>query len=141
MWAALGVMAALENRRLTGRGDFIQASLADVCLYMQYPHITMYGASPEVVRRRATSQKLDIFSFGVTAYETCAFALPWLRGTGKEAMTHSTEAPTDIRRYRPSIHPKLAIAITACLETNPAKRPESIEQFLRMIQGVEHEDA
>ena len=51
VWAALGVMAALENRRLTGAGDFIQASLADVCLYMQYPHITMYAAAPEVVRR------------------------------------------------------------------------------------------
>lgn len=51
VWAALGVMAALENRRLTGEGDFIQASLADVCLYMQYPHITMYAAGPDVVRR------------------------------------------------------------------------------------------
>jgi len=51
VWAALGVMAALENRRISGQGDYIQASLADVCLYMQYPHITMYGAAPEVVRR------------------------------------------------------------------------------------------
>jgi CoA:oxalate CoA-transferase len=51
VWAALGVMAALENRRVSGQGDYIQASLADVCLYMQYPHITMYGAAPEVVRR------------------------------------------------------------------------------------------
>jgi crotonobetainyl-CoA:carnitine CoA-transferase CaiB-like acyl-CoA transferase len=51
VWAALGVMAALENRRLTGEGDFIQASLADVCLYMQYPQITMYAAGPDVVRR------------------------------------------------------------------------------------------
>jgi crotonobetainyl-CoA:carnitine CoA-transferase CaiB-like acyl-CoA transferase len=51
VWAALGVMAALEHRRQTGRGDFIQASLADVCLYMQYPHITMYSAAPGVVRR------------------------------------------------------------------------------------------
>jgi crotonobetainyl-CoA:carnitine CoA-transferase CaiB-like acyl-CoA transferase len=51
VWAALGIMVALENRRVTGQGDFIQASLADVCLYMQYPHITMYGAAPGVVRR------------------------------------------------------------------------------------------
>jgi CoA:oxalate CoA-transferase len=51
VWAALGVMAALQNLRISGQGDFIQASLADVCLYMQYPHITMYGAAPEVVRR------------------------------------------------------------------------------------------
>ncbi len=51
VWAALGVFAALENRRLTGRGDFIQASLADTCLYMQYPHLTMFDAAPAVVRR------------------------------------------------------------------------------------------
>lgn len=51
VWAALGVLAALENRRRTGRGDFIQASLADTCLYMQYPQITMFGAAPETVRR------------------------------------------------------------------------------------------
>jgi CoA:oxalate CoA-transferase len=51
VWAALGVMAALQNLRISGQGDFIQASLADVCLYMQYPHITMYGAAPDVVRR------------------------------------------------------------------------------------------
>ena len=38
--------------------------------------------APEVVRRRPTSQKLDIFSFGVTAYELCAFELPWPRGAG-----------------------------------------------------------
>lgn len=51
VWAALGVMAALESRRQTGNGDFIQTSLADVCLYMQYPHIAMYGAAPDAVRR------------------------------------------------------------------------------------------
>ncbi|MEA2859712.1 MAG: CoA:oxalate CoA-transferase [Methylobacteriaceae bacterium] len=51
VWAALGVFAALENRRRTGQGEFIQASLADTCLYLQYPHLTMYAAAPDVVRR------------------------------------------------------------------------------------------
>lgn len=51
VWAALGVLAALENRRRTGLGDFIQASLGDTCLYMQYAQITMFGADPETVRR------------------------------------------------------------------------------------------
>lgn len=51
VWAALGVFAALENLRQTGKGDLIQASLADTCLYMQYPHVTMHAASPETVRR------------------------------------------------------------------------------------------
>ncbi len=51
VWAALGVLAALENRRKTGDGDFIQVSLADTCLYMQYPQIGLYDADPAFARR------------------------------------------------------------------------------------------
>jgi eukaryotic-like serine/threonine-protein kinase len=95
--------------------------------------------APEVVRRRATSQKVDIFSFGVTAYELCAFELPWPRGSGREAMVHGSQEPTDIRKYCPNIDPRLEAAINACLESDPAKRPASMEAFLAMIKGVEHE--
>jgi eukaryotic-like serine/threonine-protein kinase len=96
--------------------------------------------APEVVRRRATSQRLDIFSFGVTAYEMCAFALPWPKGTGQEAMIHGTESPTDIRKYRPKIARSLETAILACIESKPEKRPKSMDEFLKMIRDLKHED-
>ena len=51
VWAALGVLAALERRRQTGRGDHLAISLADVCLYMQYSQLGMFGAEPDLVRR------------------------------------------------------------------------------------------
>ena len=51
VWAALGVLAALENRRQTGKGDFIQVSLADTCLYMQYPQVCLFDADPAFARR------------------------------------------------------------------------------------------
>lgn len=51
VWAALGVLAALENRRKTGDGDYIQVSLADTCLYMQYPQICLFDAAPPFARR------------------------------------------------------------------------------------------
>lgn len=51
VWAALGVLAALENRRQTGLGDAIRVSLADTCLYMQYAQIGLYGADPAFARR------------------------------------------------------------------------------------------
>jgi crotonobetainyl-CoA:carnitine CoA-transferase CaiB-like acyl-CoA transferase len=51
VWAALGVLAALENRRQTGQGDFIQVSLADTCLYMQYAQIGLFDAEPRFARR------------------------------------------------------------------------------------------
>jgi serine/threonine-protein kinase len=95
--------------------------------------------APEVVRRRPTSQKLDIFAFGVTIYELCAFELPWPRGAGKEAMTHGSQEPTDIRKFCPLIDQRLERAISACLEPSPEDRPASMEDFLKRIKGIEHE--
>jgi len=95
----------------------------------------------EVVRRRQTDQRIDIFAFGVTAYEICTFELPWLPGdTGLAAMAHDTR-PTDIKKYRPRINPKLAKAIHACIEPDLKKRCASMEDFLQIISEVEHEDA
>ena len=61
--------------------------------------------APEVVRRRPTSQRLDVFAFGVTAYELCAFELPWPRGAGLAAMAHGSMEPTEIRKYCPQDRP------------------------------------
>lgn len=95
--------------------------------------------APELVRRRPTDQRLDVFAFGVTAYEFCTFELPWLRGTtGMAAMTHD-QPPADIRQYRPDINPRLAKAIHACIDPDLNKRCPSIQNFLKMIQKVTDE--
>jgi eukaryotic-like serine/threonine-protein kinase len=92
--------------------------------------------APELVRRRPTDQRLDVFAFGVTAYEFCSFELPWLRGTtGMAAMTHD-QPPTDIHEYCPTINALLAKAIHACIEPDVNKRCPSMEMFLKMIRKV-----
>ena len=92
--------------------------------------------APELVHRRTTDQRLDVFSFGVTAYEICTFELPWLRGTtGMAAMTHD-QPPTDIHKYRPQVHPQLAKAIHACIEPELNNRCSSMERFLQLIRNV-----
>jgi len=92
--------------------------------------------APELVRRRSTDQRLDVFAFGVTAYEFCSFELPWLRGTtGMAAMTHD-QPPIDIHEYCPDINPQLAKAIHACIEPDVDHRCPSMEAFLRMIRRV-----
>lgn len=97
--------------------------------------------APELVRRRDTDQRLDVFAFGVTAYEFCTFELPWQRGTtGMAAMSHD-QPPIDIHVYRPNIHPVLAKAIHACIEPNMEKRCPSIEDFLRLIRRVPDDGA
>lgn len=93
--------------------------------------------APELVRRYATDQRLDVFAFGVTAFEICTFELPWLRGvTGQAAMTHD-QPPTDIRTLRPNINTVLAKAIHNCIEPDLKKRCKSMDEFLGMIKRVE----
>jgi len=96
--------------------------------------------APELVRRRRTDARLDVFAFGVTAYETCTGELPWQSGhTGQAAMSHESP-PAAIHQHRPRIHHRLAAAIHWCIEPDVAQRCPSMERFLAMIEHVERED-
>jgi len=96
--------------------------------------------APELARRQPTDQRIDVFSFGVTAYEILTGELPWPRGTtGLAAMSH-VQPGADIRKYRPQIHPKLAEAVHACIEPELGRRCPSMRHFLRMIHRLERED-
>ncbi|MCC9607535.1 serine/threonine protein kinase [Blastopirellula sp. JC732] len=98
--------------------------------------------SPEIVRRRPTDQRSDIFAFGVTAYRLCCYEFPWpaQTGTGKDALQHDTVPPTDITKVRPYIDPRLAAAIHACIKVNPKDRPQTMRDFLTMIAGIKEID-
>jgi serine/threonine-protein kinase len=96
--------------------------------------------APELVRRKPTDIRLDVFSFGVTVYELCTKKLPWTRGdSGNAAMSHS-EPPTSIFEFRPQINKTLAKAIHHCIEPDVTKRCPDMKQFLKMIAKVEDED-
>jgi serine/threonine-protein kinase len=98
--------------------------------------------APEVVRRRPTDKRLDIFSFGVSIYELFAFDLPWQRGSdGRAAMAHGVSVPPPLRKYYPEISPTLEAAVMKCLATEPNDRFQSMAQFLQAISRLKHEDA
>lgn len=89
--------------------------------------------APEVVRRKQSDKRLDVFSFGVTAYEICTLDLPWPGGkSGSAALTHDSP-PTPLRDRWPEAPEPLAKAIESCLEADPGRRPESLDKFLSMI--------
>jgi serine/threonine-protein kinase len=98
--------------------------------------------APEVVRRKATDARLDIFAYGVSMYELFAFDLPWQRGSdGRAAMGHGQSAPPPLKTFYPKINPTLEAAIHKCMEANPENRFASISQFLKAISRLKHEDA
>lgn len=98
--------------------------------------------APEIVRRRETSPRLDVFAFGVTMYRLLTFEHPWSSTdtTGKAALIHDTEAPTPILEHRPNLNKTLADAIHKCMNPNPDKRMPSCKTFLGAIRGVEAEE-
>jgi len=101
--------------------------------------------APEIMRRKTTDQRLDIFSFGVSAYHLCAFALPWPKPPAAKAalaaIAHDTVEPRDIREYAKNINPEFAKAIMACMSPNPSQRPQTLREFLNDIREVESEFA
>ncbi len=92
--------------------------------------------APEVVRRKQADKRLDMFSFGVTAYEICTLHSPWPRGTSAQAALAHDSPPVDIRSHWPEIPPDLAESIMACLAAQPSKRPLTMDVFLRLVAGV-----
>lgn len=98
--------------------------------------------SPEIVRRRNTDTRLDVFSFGVTVYRFLTFEHPWgtTDTTGKAALAHDTVDVIPILKLRPKLNSKLAKAIHKCLEVDPEKRMASCKAFLSAIRGVDSED-
>ena len=104
---------------------------------------TPQSMAPEIVRRRETDERVDIFAFGVTVYKLLTFEHPWgsTDTTGKAALVHDSQDPIDIREHRPNLHPKLVDVIHKCLTINPAKRLASCKQFLGVIRDVKTEDA
>lgn len=98
--------------------------------------------APEIIRRKKTSPRVDVFAFGVTAYEICTGDLPWSRGlTGAAAMDHATNPPNDIRNIKPDINPRLADAIHWCLQQDVEKRCPDMDAFLNKIRGLRSETA
>jgi serine/threonine-protein kinase len=98
--------------------------------------------APEVVRRKQTDQRLDIFAYGVSIYELFAFDLPWQRGSdGRAAMAHGMSTPPPLSRFYPKINKTLEAAIHKCMEREADNRFQTIAQFLKAISRIKHEEA
>ena len=99
--------------------------------------------APEIVRRRPTDHRVDIFSLGVTAYRLLTFEHPWgsTDTTGTAALAHDTQEVIPITEHRPHLHPDLVKAVHQCIEVDVENRTESCQRFLSQIRRLKHEEA
>jgi eukaryotic-like serine/threonine-protein kinase len=98
--------------------------------------------SPEIVRRKKTDLRVDVFSFGVSMYELCAFELPFPKGnaTGQAALNHDKLEPVPLEKYCPKLQPKLIAAIMQCLQAEASNRPANLGEFLKQIADLKSEE-
>ena len=94
--------------------------------------------APEIVRRRSTDHRVDIFAFGASAYYLCTNEFPWPSGeaTGKVALKHDTQPPDEILTHVPNLNPKLAQLIMQCIAVDPADRPATADHLLKALRPL-----
>jgi serine/threonine-protein kinase len=95
--------------------------------------------APEIVRRRNTDKRVDIFAFGVTCFRLITNEHPWSSGgdtSGNAALAHDSSEPKDIFELSPKLNRTLGEAIQQCIEPDPDRRPDTLEIFLRTIRRV-----
>jgi serine/threonine-protein kinase len=97
--------------------------------------------APEIVRRRPTDQRVDLFAFGVTAFYLLAGEHPWPSSdtTGKAALQHDTMQPLDLTKVLPKVNKTLAKVVHQCISANPGDRPPTAEAILRSLAKVTNE--
>jgi len=86
--------------------------------------------APELVRRQKTDERIDQFSFAVTAYEFYAGRRPWRTSDSLDvAVQHINSPPTPLLDAAPQTDPDLAAAIMRGIERDPEARWPSMHEF------------
>jgi len=97
-------------------------------------HGTPPYAPPEQVRSKEITPKSDIFSFGILLFEMFTGLLPWngKRQLGVEQLYSEQELP-DPREHVPGLPPLLTDVLRRVTSADPALRPRSASEVMRMI--------
>ncbi len=97
--------------------------------------------APEIVRRKQTDQRVDIFAFGVTCYQLCTGDFPWpgtdVTGTG--ALSHDTSPPEPILKKIPKLNKTLAALIMQCIQADANARPQTAEAIVKQLRAMTSE--
>ena len=93
--------------------------------------------APELIRRQPTDQRIDVFSYSVTAYELVTGTLPWESTESLQAaMQHINEPPTDLGEQQPDLDKKLAGIIMKGIARDPGERWPTMTALREALETV-----
>lgn len=98
--------------------------------------------APELIRRSATDQRIDVFSFGVTVYETLTGTLPWESAASLQAMVdHINQPGRDPKDACPDLDEETCRVIRKGIERDRTIRYQTMKAFIADLRGLAGEQS
>lgn len=94
--------------------------------------------APELIKRLSTDERIDVFSFSVTAFEMFTKKLPWKTENNdsfESVVQHINTPPKELIKYNPDMDPKLAAIIMKGLEREPRDRWPSMQKMVDALRA------
>lgn len=86
--------------------------------------------APELIARKTTDTRVDMFALGVTAYEMFTGTLPWEKGSSQETLLKHLNVPgRDPLDADPNLDPETAAFLRKAVERDPAERFQNPSEF------------
>jgi serine/threonine protein kinase len=100
---------------------------------------TLRYMAPELIRRSVTDQRIDVFSFGVTAYEVLTGALPWesTAESMQEALQRVNMAGRDPREINPHLDQESSDTLLRGIARDPNERFATMAEFAQAFRRLE----
>ncbi len=97
-----------------------------------------YMAPEQAAGDAGVDHRVDVYAWGVLAYELFAGAHPFAQALTPQSMlaAHLSETPAPLSHRVSEIPPMFAALVTRCLEKNPARRPQSAREILDVLATI-----
>jgi tetratricopeptide (TPR) repeat protein/tRNA A-37 threonylcarbamoyl transferase component Bud32 len=127
-----GIAKAISAARTDGGSH--HATLTQIGTSIGTP---TYMAPEQAAADPDADHRVDIYAFGVMAYELLAGQPPFHGTTPARLLAaHMSETPRDLRSSRSDTPPALADLIMTCLAKDPEARPQQARDIARVLETV-----